>query len=277
MTDELRIDARPELERPVMIAAFRGWNDGGQGASLAGAYLARAWAATRVRVDRSRELLRLPGDAADGLARRRRDAPDRLARERLPARADAGQPAATRSSCSASSRTFAGARSREQVTGSRRDFGAELVLTLGSLLADVPHTRPAPVTGSATDPELIEPARAAGVALRGADGHRRRPPRRVQPGRPQVGEPLGSGTALRVADAVPACREGTRRPPGGAARRRHRHRRARRGSRVVRAAGERSRRRRRRDAVVRRGARAAGRRARRRGRTSPRATRSPPS
>jgi len=30
------------------------------------------------------------------------------------------------------------------------------VITLGSLLADVPHTRPAPVTGSATDPELIE-------------------------------------------------------------------------------------------------------------------------
>jgi predicted ATP-grasp superfamily ATP-dependent carboligase len=30
------------------------------------------------------------------------------------------------------------------------------VITLGSLLADVPHTRPSPVTGSATDPALIE-------------------------------------------------------------------------------------------------------------------------
>jgi predicted ATP-grasp superfamily ATP-dependent carboligase len=30
------------------------------------------------------------------------------------------------------------------------------VITLGSLLADVPHTRPSPVTGSATDPDLIE-------------------------------------------------------------------------------------------------------------------------
>src|SRR6266581_367203 len=45
MADELRIDDHPTLERPVLIAAFRGWNDGGQGASLAGAYLARAWAA----------------------------------------------------------------------------------------------------------------------------------------------------------------------------------------------------------------------------------------
>jgi len=30
------------------------------------------------------------------------------------------------------------------------------VITLGSLLADVPHTRPSPVTGSANDPELID-------------------------------------------------------------------------------------------------------------------------
>ena len=47
MTDELRIDERPPLERPVLVAAFRGWNDGGQGASLAGAFLAQAWAARK--------------------------------------------------------------------------------------------------------------------------------------------------------------------------------------------------------------------------------------
>ena len=45
MADELRIGDRPSLERPVLITAFRGWNDGGQGASLAGAYLARLWEA----------------------------------------------------------------------------------------------------------------------------------------------------------------------------------------------------------------------------------------
>ena len=44
----------------------------------------------------------------------------------------------------------------ELVTGLARDLNVELVITLGSLLADVPHTRPAPVTGSATDPDLIE-------------------------------------------------------------------------------------------------------------------------
>jgi proteasome assembly chaperone (PAC2) family protein len=34
--------------------------------------------------------------------------------------------------------------------------GCELVVTLGALLADVPHTRPVRITGSATDADLIE-------------------------------------------------------------------------------------------------------------------------
>jgi predicted ATP-grasp superfamily ATP-dependent carboligase len=37
-----------------------------------------------------------------------------------------------------------------------RELGVEMMITLGSLLADVPHTRPSPVTGGATDQELIE-------------------------------------------------------------------------------------------------------------------------
>ena len=37
-----------------------------------------------------------------------------------------------------------------------RELDVEMVITLGSLLADVPHTRPSPVTGGATDQELIE-------------------------------------------------------------------------------------------------------------------------
>src|SRR5260370_42154487 len=44
---ELNVLFRPELRRPVLVAAFRGWNDGGQGASLAGGYLAKQWEAAR--------------------------------------------------------------------------------------------------------------------------------------------------------------------------------------------------------------------------------------
>src|SRR3954447_6286660 len=45
---ELRVSARPELTRPVLVAAFRGWNDGAQAASLAGGYLASMWGAAEV-------------------------------------------------------------------------------------------------------------------------------------------------------------------------------------------------------------------------------------
>src|ERR671931_1241250 len=47
MPDDLRIAERPELRHPVLVTAFRGWNDGGQGASLAAGYLAKAWQAAR--------------------------------------------------------------------------------------------------------------------------------------------------------------------------------------------------------------------------------------
>jgi predicted ATP-grasp superfamily ATP-dependent carboligase len=48
-------------------------------------------------------------------------------------------------------RTFSGV-----VVDFAKELGVELVVTLGALLADVPHTRPTPVTGSATDPDLIQ-------------------------------------------------------------------------------------------------------------------------
>ena len=44
----------------------------------------------------------------------------------------------------------------ELVVGLARELEVELVVSLGALLADVPHTRPAPVTGAATDPRLVE-------------------------------------------------------------------------------------------------------------------------
>ena len=36
------------------------------------------------------------------------------------------------------------------------ELDIDLVVSLGALLADVPHTRPCPVSGSASDPELVE-------------------------------------------------------------------------------------------------------------------------
>src|SRR5665213_3179535 len=155
MAEELQIDERPTLEHPVLIAAFRGWNDGGQGASLAGAYLAQAWAAQRfAQIDAENfydfQATRPMVSLVDG-EQRQVDWPENtFLHAPLPG---AGRDAVILLGVEPNLRwrTFCG-----HVTGLARELNVELVITLGSLLADVPHTRPAPVTGSATDPELIE-------------------------------------------------------------------------------------------------------------------------
>ena len=155
MADELRIDSRPQLERPVMIAAFRGWNDGGQGASLAGAYLARAWAAIEfASIDAENfydfQATRPTVSLVDGYTRQIEWPENTFLYAPLPG---AGRDAIILLGVEPNLRwrTFC-----DYVTTLAKQFDVELMITLGSLLADVPHTRPAPVTGSATDPELIE-------------------------------------------------------------------------------------------------------------------------
>ena len=71
----------------------------------------------------------------------------------------------------------------ELVVDLAQDLGIELVVSLGALLADVPHTRPAPVTGAGSDPGARRAARSPGLTLRGPDGDRRRAPRRMPGGR----------------------------------------------------------------------------------------------
>jgi proteasome assembly chaperone (PAC2) family protein len=62
-------------------------------------------------------------------------------------------------------RTFTG-----EIIELARELGVELVVTLGALLADVPHTRPAPVTGSASDPELVRELGLAASRYEGPTG-----------------------------------------------------------------------------------------------------------
>jgi predicted ATP-grasp superfamily ATP-dependent carboligase len=152
---ELRFTERPVLDRPVLITAFRGWNDGGQGASLAGAYLAQAWAAQEfATIDVENfydfQATRPHVALADG-EQRRIDWPENsFLYAPMPG---GGRDAVLMLGVEPNLRwrTFCG-----HVTSLARDLNVELVITLGSLLADVPHTRPAPVTGTATDPELME-------------------------------------------------------------------------------------------------------------------------
>lgn len=155
MENELRIDERPTMRRPVLIAAFRGWNDGGQAATLAGGTLARVWNARRfAEID--------PEGFVDFQSTRPTVSLDEgmLRQIEWPETAFhvAAIPGADRDAVIllGVEPNYRWRAFNELVVGLARDLGVELVVTLGALLADVPHTRAAPVTGAASDPSLVE-------------------------------------------------------------------------------------------------------------------------
>jgi proteasome assembly chaperone (PAC2) family protein len=152
---ELRMTERPTLRKPVLVAAFRGWNDGGQGATLAGGYLARLWGATRF------------GDIdPEGFVDFQATRPHVSLDEGMTRRIEWPENVFYRASIMGLERdavlllgvepNYRWRAFTELVVGLARDLGVEMVITLGALLADVPHTRPAPVTGAASDPSLVE-------------------------------------------------------------------------------------------------------------------------
>ena len=155
MADELRISSHPSLERPVLIAAFRGWNDGGQGASLAGAFLARQWEAEQFADIDPEEFfdfqVNRPTVHLDEGLYRRLDWPENaLYHARIPG-ADRDVVLLLGIEPNTRWRLFS-----TLIVDLAVELGVELVVSLGALLADVPHTRAAPVTGSASDPALVE-------------------------------------------------------------------------------------------------------------------------
>src|SRR3954464_78 len=155
MADELLISSRPTLRNPLMIVAFRGWNDGGQGASLAGGYLAKTWEAERfAEVDPEGffdfQATRPHVSFVDGRTRRV-DWPENAFYHAPIPGLDRDAILLLGIEPNLRWRTFT-----TLVVDLARELGVEMMITLGSLLADVPHTRPSPVTGGATDPELIE-------------------------------------------------------------------------------------------------------------------------
>src|ERR671935_588004 len=152
---ELRISARPELTRPVLVAAFRGWNDGAQAASLAAGYLARLWDADRFAdVDPEGffdfQATRPHVSLVDGVTRKI-DWPETAFSHAKPRRLDRDVVLLLGIEPNVRWRAFT-----ELVVGHAKELSVELVVTLGALLADVPHSRPSPVTGSASNPELVK-------------------------------------------------------------------------------------------------------------------------
>ena len=151
--EHVRWTCRPRLDRPVLIAAFEGWNDAGDGASSAATWLRDRWAPDQMAdID--------PEEFFDFTTTRPRvHLCDGVTREiEWPANtfsfgAAAGIDAVVLVGTEPQLRwrTFCA-----QVVAVAQAIDARLVLTLGALLAEVPHSRPASVIGTAVDQELID-------------------------------------------------------------------------------------------------------------------------
>lgn len=152
--DELVWARRPELHRPVLIVAFEGWNDAGEAATTAAHHLATAWngepfatidaenfydfTSTRphVRLDGTERVIDWPtNEFSAGLI----DGTNRHAVLLVGAEPQLRW------------KTFS-----RLVLEVAQTLQVELVISLGALLADVPHSRPTRITGTSADQALIE-------------------------------------------------------------------------------------------------------------------------
>jgi proteasome assembly chaperone (PAC2) family protein len=151
---ELRVHRRPELTRPVLIAAFRGWNDGAQAASLAAGYLAKTWQAQRFAHLDPEEFFDFqatrPHVSLEGGMTRKIDWPETAFYHARPDGLDRDVVLLLGIEPNLRWRRFT-----DLLVGLVGELGVEMMITLGALLADVPHTRASPVTGSASDPDLV--------------------------------------------------------------------------------------------------------------------------
>ena len=145
----------PELRAPILVAAFAGWNDAASAASTALEAAAVSLDSEVVaRVDPeeffdfqdNRPTVRLTAGQT-----RRIEWPENtlIAAEAPSAERDLLLLSGTEPSLRW--RTFT-----ELIVGAAQRAGVEMVITLGALIADVAHTRPVPITGLASDAELVE-------------------------------------------------------------------------------------------------------------------------
>ncbi|HYT79533.1 MAG TPA: PAC2 family protein [Actinomycetota bacterium] len=141
---------RPKLEQPPLICAFKGWNDGGEAASIALRYLRERWdAKTFATVDPEEfydfQVTRPTVRLEEGVSRVIEWPKAEFAAASVGGR-DVVLFGATEPNVRW--RTFTGA-----VLATAKDIRSPMLVTLGAFLTDVPHSRPVPVVGSAVDEE----------------------------------------------------------------------------------------------------------------------------
>jgi proteasome assembly chaperone (PAC2) family protein len=153
--DRIEWSERPALKSPLIVTAFKGWNDAGEAATAALGFLIDSFDATEVgRIDPEeyydftavRPTVRL----SEGRTRVI-EWPENSLHAAHVSGAEHDLLLLQGSEPSLRWRQFTGL-----VVEAARELDAHMVITLGALLADVPHTRPVPMTGIASDDALVE-------------------------------------------------------------------------------------------------------------------------
>jgi predicted ATP-grasp superfamily ATP-dependent carboligase len=152
----LRWERRPDgLRAPALVCAFKGWNDAGESATSALTFLAGSLGAEAFAVidpedfvdfQSTRPVVRL----VDGVSRKIEWPEFEIHAARVP-RAPRDLVLLSGPEPAMRWRGFS-----KVVVELAEALGIQLVVLLGALLADVPHSRPVSVTAHASDPSLIQ-------------------------------------------------------------------------------------------------------------------------
>ena len=151
--DHVRWQSQPQLRRPTVVAAFTGWNDAADAASTAVRTLITSWNA--------QPLAEIVPEVFTDFATIRPVVKlnNGVTREIVwPSVAmwHATTPGSDVIFVLGPEPSLRWRLFTEQVISVAAHFEASMVITLGALLADVPHTRPIQLIGTASDPAVID-------------------------------------------------------------------------------------------------------------------------
>jgi proteasome assembly chaperone (PAC2) family protein len=145
----------PQLRSPMLICSFRGWNDAASSSSRALASVAESLDAELVaQIDPEEffdfQTTRPTITLKEGQARHIEWPQNNMYTARVPA-ADRDLVLFDGTEPNLRWRTFS-----EGIATAADALGAEMVITMGALVAEVSHTLPVPITGLASSEELVE-------------------------------------------------------------------------------------------------------------------------
>jgi proteasome assembly chaperone (PAC2) family protein len=148
-------NGRPVLRKPVMVCAFNGWNDAGEAASAAVSFIRGSFDAEEVASIDPEEFfdftaVRPTVRLTEGVTREIDWPSSTISAAAVPgAESDLVVLQATEPS-------LRWRRYTENLVETARELDVRMVITLGALLADVPHSRPVAITGLASERALVD-------------------------------------------------------------------------------------------------------------------------